>query len=81
MFCAADHGFVFDAFVFGPRRKRRRRHMKWKIFERGDLKFVIPALVDPAAHGGDPADSFDVIVPSLPGFIFSTPLTGDQLSR
>ncbi len=39
-----------------------------------DLKDVIPALVDPAAHGGDPADSFDVIVPSLPGFIFSTPL-------
>lgn len=40
-----------------------------------DLNQVIPALVDPAAHGGDPADSFDVVVPSLPGFIFSTPLT------
>jgi pimeloyl-ACP methyl ester carboxylesterase len=39
-----------------------------------DLKDVIPGLVDPAAHGGDLTDSFDVIVPSLPGFIFSTPL-------
>lgn len=32
---------------------------------------VIPLLADPASHGGDPADSFDVIVPSLPGFGFS----------
>jgi pimeloyl-ACP methyl ester carboxylesterase len=28
-------------------------------------------LADPAAHGGDPSDAFDVIVPSLPGFGFS----------
>ncbi|MEV0129287.1 epoxide hydrolase [Dactylosporangium sp. NPDC050688] len=35
---------------------------------------VVDALADPAAHGGDPADAFDVIVPSLPGFGFSTPL-------
>lgn len=35
---------------------------------------VIDALADPAAHGGDPAEAFDVIVPSLPGFGFSTPL-------
>ncbi len=35
---------------------------------------VIDALADPAACGGDPADAFDVIVPSLPGFGFSTPL-------
>jgi pimeloyl-ACP methyl ester carboxylesterase len=27
--------------------------------------------VDPGAHGGDPADAFDVVVPSLPGFGFS----------
>lgn len=39
-----------------------------------DLKDVIGPLVDPASHGGDPADAFDVVVPSLPGFIFSTPL-------
>jgi pimeloyl-ACP methyl ester carboxylesterase len=32
---------------------------------------VIPLLTDPASYGGDPADSFDVIVPSLPGFGFS----------
>jgi pimeloyl-ACP methyl ester carboxylesterase len=39
-----------------------------------DFKDVIMALADPAAHGGDPADAFDVIVPSLPGFAFSGPL-------
>jgi pimeloyl-ACP methyl ester carboxylesterase len=30
-----------------------------------------PLLADPAAAGGDPADAFDVVVPSLPGFLFS----------
>jgi pimeloyl-ACP methyl ester carboxylesterase len=39
-----------------------------------DFKDVIMALADPAAHGGDPEDAFDVIVPSLPGFAFSGPL-------
>ena len=33
---------------------------------------IIPLLTDPASHGGDPMDSFDVIVPSLPGFGFSS---------
>ncbi len=33
---------------------------------------VIGPLADPAAHGGDPADAFDVIVPSLPGYGFSS---------
>ncbi len=33
---------------------------------------LIPLLTDPARHGGDPEDSFDVIVPSLPGFGFSS---------
>jgi len=28
-------------------------------------------LTDPGAHGGDPADSFDVVVPSLPGYGYS----------
>jgi pimeloyl-ACP methyl ester carboxylesterase len=39
------------------------------------LRFVklIPLLADPAGHGGDPADAFDVIVPSLPGYGFSEP--------
>jgi pimeloyl-ACP methyl ester carboxylesterase len=32
---------------------------------------VIPMLTEPARYGGDPADSFDVIVPSLPGYGFS----------
>ncbi|TDU86659.1 microsomal epoxide hydrolase [Kribbella voronezhensis] len=35
---------------------------------------VIDPLADPAAYGGEPADAFDVIVPSFPGFGFSTPL-------
>lgn len=37
------------------------------------LRFVkvIPMLTDPEAFGGDPADSFDVVVPSLPGYGFS----------
>lgn len=39
-----------------------------------DLKKVIRPLCDPAAFGGDPADAFDVVVPSLPGYGFSTPL-------
>ncbi len=34
---------------------------------------IIPLLADPASHGGDPADSFDVVVPSLPGYGFSDP--------
>jgi len=40
-----------------------------------DLRKLIRPLADPAAFGGDPADAFDVVVPSLPGFGFSTPLT------
>ncbi len=32
---------------------------------------VLPRLTDPARHGGDPTDAFDVVVPSLPGFAFS----------
>ncbi|WP_261560789.1 epoxide hydrolase family protein, partial [Frankia tisae] len=37
---------------------------------------VIDPLADPAAFGADPADAFDVVVPSLPGFGFPGPLTG-----
>ncbi len=40
-----------------------------------DLKKIIGPLSDPVAHGGDPGDAFDVVVPSLPGYAFSTPLT------
>jgi len=37
---------------------------------------VIGPLTDPAAHGGDPADAFHLVIPSLPGFGFSAPLAG-----
>ena len=33
---------------------------------------IIPLLSDPGAHGGDPRDAFDVIVPSMPGYGFSS---------
>jgi microsomal epoxide hydrolase len=32
---------------------------------------VIPMLTDPARFGGDPADSFTVVAPSLPGYTLS----------
>lgn len=42
------------------------------VFEYLDL---VGPLTDPRAHGGDPADAFDVVVPSLPGHAFSGPTT------
>jgi pimeloyl-ACP methyl ester carboxylesterase len=36
-----------------------------------ELTKLVPLLTDPAAYGGDPADAFDVVVPSMPGFGFS----------
>jgi pimeloyl-ACP methyl ester carboxylesterase len=43
---------------------------------------VIPMLTDPARFGGDPNNSFDVIVPSLPGQGFSDrkPMTMEKLA-
>ena len=32
---------------------------------------LIPMLTDPARFGGDPADAFTVVAPSLPGYAFS----------
>jgi pimeloyl-ACP methyl ester carboxylesterase len=32
---------------------------------------IIGPLTDPTAHGGSPADAFDVVIPSLPGHGFS----------
>ena len=32
---------------------------------------VLPMLTDPARFGGDPADAFTVIAPSLPGYVLS----------
>lgn len=34
---------------------------------------VVGPLTDPAAHGGDPADAFHLVIPTLPGFGFSGP--------
>ena len=42
---------------------------------------IIPMLTDPAAHGGDTADSFDVVVPSLPGYGFSDKPTERGMSN
>jgi microsomal epoxide hydrolase len=36
---------------------------------------VIEPLRDPRSHGGDPADAFHVVVPSLPGYGWSGPTT------
>src|ERR687897_1338181 len=35
---------------------------------------VIGPLTDPVAHGGRAEDAFDVVIPSMPGFGFSTPV-------
>src|SRR5712691_7179016 len=34
---------------------------------------ILAPLTDPRAHGGDPADAFHVVAPSIPGFGFSGP--------
>jgi microsomal epoxide hydrolase len=46
------------------------------------LKIVRP-LADPRAHGGDPADAFHVVAPSIPGYGFSGPTrdTGWEIGR
>ena len=36
---------------------------------------IIGPLSDPRAHGGDPADAFHLVVPSLPGYGWSGPTT------
>jgi epoxide hydrolase len=35
---------------------------------------VIAPLTDPAGHGADAGDAFDVVVPAIPGFGYSTPV-------
>ncbi|MFE6932954.1 epoxide hydrolase family protein [Streptomyces sp. NPDC057699] len=40
---------------------------------------VIPLLTDPGAHGADPADAFDVVVPDMPGFGYSDRPAGRPL--
>jgi epoxide hydrolase len=41
---------------------------------------VIGPLSDPRSHGGDPADAFHLVIPSLPGFGFSGPVAEAGLS-
>jgi pimeloyl-ACP methyl ester carboxylesterase len=36
-----------------------------------EFERIIPMLTDPARFGGDPADAFTVVAPSLPGYTFS----------
>src|SRR5439155_7880064 len=36
-----------------------------------EMTKILPLLTDPGRRGGDPADAFDLVVPSLPGFGFS----------
>jgi pimeloyl-ACP methyl ester carboxylesterase len=38
-----------------------------------ELLRIVGPLTDPRSHGGDPADAFHVVAPSIPGFGFSGP--------
>ena len=40
-----------------------------------DYLGMIDALVNPVAHGGNPQDAFDVVIPDAPGYGFSNPVT------
>jgi pimeloyl-ACP methyl ester carboxylesterase len=44
---------------------------------------IIGPLTDPRGHGGDPANAFHVVIPSIPGYGFSRPLqqTGWDVPR
>ncbi|TGD72564.1 epoxide hydrolase [Mangrovimicrobium sediminis] len=44
-----------------------------------DFEAVIGPLTDPASHGGDPVDAFDLVIPSLPGHGLSMPLAHSGL--
>jgi pimeloyl-ACP methyl ester carboxylesterase len=46
-----------------------------------ELLGLVGPLTDPGAHGGDPADAFDVVIPSLPGYAFSDPIPGRGSAR
>jgi epoxide hydrolase len=41
-----------------------------------DILDMIEPLTDPVAHGGRAEDAFHVVIPSIPGFGFSTPVVG-----
>lgn len=40
-----------------------------------EFEKIIDPLTDPRANGGDPRDAFHLVVPTLPGFGFSPPVT------
>ena len=44
---------------------------------------IVGPLTDPVSHGGDAADAFHVVAPSIPGFGFSTPVreAGWEMAR
>ena len=42
---------------------------------------MIGPLTDPVAHGGRAEDAFHVVIPSMPGFGFSTPLVDARLDH
>ncbi|MEV0401530.1 epoxide hydrolase family protein [Actinoallomurus sp. NPDC050550] len=48
-----------------------------------EFERVVGPLSDPRAHGGAPADAFHLVIPSLPGYGFSSPLreTGWDVPR
>jgi pimeloyl-ACP methyl ester carboxylesterase len=39
-----------------------------------EFQKLIGPLTDPGSYGGDPADAFHVVIPSLPGYGFSNPI-------
>ncbi|MGH8828016.1 MAG: epoxide hydrolase family protein, partial [Jiangellaceae bacterium] len=41
---------------------------------------LVDRLIDPGRYGSDPADAFDVVVPSMPGFLYSD-LTAGPATR
>jgi|TARA_B100000586_G_C20015031_1_gene386429 hypothetical protein len=41
-----------------------------------EMHKIIPLLTDPSSYGGDAKDSFDVVVPSMPGYGFSDKTVG-----
>lgn len=46
-----------------------------------EFEKIIPLLIDPASHGGNADDSFDVVVPSLPGYGFSERPTNRGMTK
>ena len=54
------------------RRAAADPHARLAGLDRG-VPGVIGPLTDPRAHGGDPADAFHLVIPSLPDFGFSGP--------